>query len=134
MRITANPGETFLDRMIALVEGAQRQKTPNEITLSILLAGLTINRARQALAQSRERFMHWMDIENHDFAKVGEPELAADIERRASRLFAEIATAPAAARHDREFDQLHSRIDDLIGMNRAAMFRADSRAVKLGTS
>ena len=42
MKITSNPGETFLDRMIALVEGAQRQKTPNEIALSILLAGLTI--------------------------------------------------------------------------------------------
>ena len=42
MRITARPGETFLDRMIALVEGADRQKTPNEIALSILLAGLTI--------------------------------------------------------------------------------------------
>ena len=40
--ITANPGETFLDRMINLVEGAQRQKTPNEIALSILLSGLTI--------------------------------------------------------------------------------------------
>jgi potassium-transporting ATPase ATP-binding subunit len=42
IRITANPGETFLDRMIALVEGAERQKTPNEIALSILLAGLTL--------------------------------------------------------------------------------------------
>lgn len=42
VRITANPGETFLDRMITLVEGAQRQRTPNEIALSILLAGLTI--------------------------------------------------------------------------------------------
>jgi potassium-transporting ATPase ATP-binding subunit len=42
VRITANPGETFLDRMIALVEGAARQKTPNEIALSILLTGLTI--------------------------------------------------------------------------------------------
>ena len=42
IRITANPGETFLDRMIMLVEGASRQKTPNEIALSILLAGLTI--------------------------------------------------------------------------------------------
>jgi potassium-transporting ATPase ATP-binding subunit len=41
-KITANPGETFLDRMIALVEGAERQKTPNEIALNILLAGLTI--------------------------------------------------------------------------------------------
>ena len=42
MRITAEPGETFLDRMIALVEGAKRQKTPNEIALSILLSGLTL--------------------------------------------------------------------------------------------
>ena len=42
VKITANPGETFMDRMIGLVEGAQRQKTPNEIALSILLSGLTI--------------------------------------------------------------------------------------------
>ena len=42
IRITANPGETFLDRMISLVEGAARQKTPNEIALNILLAGLTV--------------------------------------------------------------------------------------------
>ncbi len=42
VQITSNPGETFLDRMIALVEGAERQKTPNEIALNILLAGLTI--------------------------------------------------------------------------------------------
>ena len=42
VRITANPGEAFLDRMIALVEGAKRQKTPNEIALNILLAALTI--------------------------------------------------------------------------------------------
>src|SRR5262249_23156535 len=42
LRITAEPGQTFLDRMIALVEGAARQKTPNEIALNILLVGLTI--------------------------------------------------------------------------------------------
>jgi len=42
VRITSNPGETFIDRMIALVEGARRQKTPNEIALGILLSGLTI--------------------------------------------------------------------------------------------
>jgi K+-transporting ATPase ATPase B chain len=42
VRITARPGETFLDRMISLVEGAERQKTPNEIALNILLAGLTV--------------------------------------------------------------------------------------------
>lgn len=42
VRISSNPGETFIDRMIALVEGAARQKTPNEIALNILLAGLSI--------------------------------------------------------------------------------------------
>src|SRR5262249_25260891 len=42
IQITTNPGESFLDRMIALVEGAVRQKTPNEIALNILLVGLTI--------------------------------------------------------------------------------------------
>jgi len=42
VRVTSDPGHTFLDRMIALVEGAERQKTPNEIALNILLAGLTI--------------------------------------------------------------------------------------------
>jgi K+-transporting ATPase ATPase B chain len=42
VRVTANPGETFLDRMISMVEGARRQKTPNEIALNILLAALTI--------------------------------------------------------------------------------------------
>src|SRR3984957_4084297 len=42
VRITSNPGETFLDRMIALVEGAERQKTPNEIALNIMIAGLTL--------------------------------------------------------------------------------------------
>jgi K+-transporting ATPase ATPase B chain len=42
VRISANPGEAFLDRMIAMIEGAKRQKTPNEIALNILLAGFTI--------------------------------------------------------------------------------------------
>jgi K+-transporting ATPase ATPase B chain len=42
VKITSNPGETFLDRMIALVEGAERQKTPNEIALNIVIAGLTL--------------------------------------------------------------------------------------------
>ena len=42
IRITSNPGETFLDKMIALVEGAERQKTPNEIALNVLIAGLTL--------------------------------------------------------------------------------------------
>ena len=42
VQVTSKPGESFLDRMIALVEGASRQKTPNEIALTILLAALTL--------------------------------------------------------------------------------------------
>ena len=42
VKVTAAPGSSFLDRMIALVEGAERQKTPNELALSILLAGMTL--------------------------------------------------------------------------------------------
>ncbi len=42
MKVTAKPGESFLDRMIAMVEGANRSKTPNEIALTILLAGFTM--------------------------------------------------------------------------------------------
>lgn len=42
VQVTVNPGEAFLDRMIAMVEGAKRQKTPNEIALTILLVALTI--------------------------------------------------------------------------------------------
>lgn len=90
-------------------------------------------KAHDALPETRSSFMRWMDVENHDFTEVGEPELAGDIGRRANKLFDEIAASPPGARHDREFDELHSRIDDLIEMNRAAMFRADSRSVKLGT-
>jgi K+-transporting ATPase ATPase B chain len=42
VRVTSNPGEGFIDRMIAMVEGAKRQKTPNEVALTILLIALTI--------------------------------------------------------------------------------------------
>jgi NtrC-family two-component system sensor histidine kinase KinB len=88
--------------------------------------------ARDALAGVRPDFVHWMDIENHDFTEPGEPELAYDIERRARRLFDEIAAAPPGARHDREFDELHARLNELIAMNQAAMWRADSRTARLG--
>ena len=88
--------------------------------------------ARDALADTRAGFAHWMDIEDHDFTELGEPELAHDIERRGARLFDEIAAAPPGTRHDGEFDGLHARLNDLIAMNEAAMWRADSRAAGLG--
>ena len=87
----------------------------------------------QALPAARDAFTHWMDIEKHDITEVGEPALAKDIESRANKLFREIATDPPTTRHDAEFEQLHARIDDLIALNKAAMFRADSRATKLST-
>jgi NtrC-family two-component system sensor histidine kinase KinB len=90
-------------------------------------------KAREAVPAARDTFMHWMDIEKHDITEVGEPQLAADIEARGNKLFDDIANSPPGARHDQEFDELHARIDDLIALNKAAMFRADSRAIRLGT-
>src|SRR5271166_3334332 len=90
-------------------------------------------KGREALPAARNTFMHWMDIEQHDITEVGEPQIANDVEARARKLFDEIAKAPPGERHDNEFDQLHGRIDDLITLNKAAMFRADSRAIQLGT-
>ena len=89
--------------------------------------------AQKVLPAMRDDFMHWMDIEQHDITEVGETNLANDIQARGRKLFDAIAAAPPGARHDEEFDALHGRIDDLIAMNKAAMFRADSRALKLGT-
>ncbi len=87
--------------------------------------------AQQELPSARDEFMHWMNVENNDFTEVGEPELAHDIESRATKLFGEIASAPPGARHDADFEALHARLDDLIEMNRAAMFRADSRSSRI---
>ena len=90
-------------------------------------------KAREALPAGRDGFMHWMDIERHDITEAGEPQLANDIEAHGRKLFDEIANSSPGTRHDQEFDQLHARIDDLIALNKAAMFRADSRATQLGT-
>ncbi len=89
-------------------------------------------RARTVLPQSRQMFAKWFDVENHDYTEKGEPELAADIRGRGQKLFDEIAASPPGVNHDPEFAQLHARLDDLIAMNKAAMFRADSRSIRLG--
>jgi two-component system, NtrC family, sensor histidine kinase KinB len=89
-------------------------------------------KARDVLPAARQSFLQWLGVENHDITEVGEPELAADISRRGNQLFAEIAAAPPGTLHDREFAELHGRLDDLIAMNKAAMFRADSRSAQLG--
>ncbi len=101
-------------------------------SLRVLQLAERDGRARAALGDTRDRFMHWMQVEDNDFTELGEPELAHDIERRGRRLFDEIASAPPGARHDAEFDELHARLNDLAAMNQAAMWRADSRAAELG--
>jgi two-component system, NtrC family, sensor histidine kinase KinB len=87
---------------------------------------------KNLLPHVRSDFEYWMDIEDHDFTEIGEPELAHDIEARAAKLFGEIESAAPQERHDAEFAELHHRVDDLIKINRDAMFRADSRSAKLG--
>jgi K+-transporting ATPase ATPase B chain len=61
IRITANPGEGFMDRMIALIEGAKRQKTPNEIALSILLSALTL--IFLLVCGTMQPFAHWIGVD-----------------------------------------------------------------------
>ncbi|HUA32658.1 MAG TPA: ATP-binding protein [Candidatus Binataceae bacterium] len=89
------------------------------------------NDGRAELPDAQKEFMQYMDIENHDYTEIGEPELAHEIQSRAEKLFTQVADDPPAARHDVQFDQLREKINDLIQMNKAAMFRADSRSAKI---
>jgi NtrC-family two-component system sensor histidine kinase KinB len=83
-----------------------------------------------ALAPNRDLFTHWINVELNDITEVGEAELAADIQRRGNRIFDKLANGvhPPASQ---EYDELHQRIDELIAMNKAAMFRADSRSTRM---
>jgi len=111
------------------VEAAQQMHA----ALRLLELAERDGRAREALARYRDTFAHSIDVVKHNLTEAGEAEIAENIDRRAQTLFAQIASAPQTARHDREFEQLHSRLDDLIELNKMAMFRADSRAFKLAT-
>ncbi|MGA9724402.1 MAG: ATP-binding protein [Candidatus Binatus sp.] len=117
-----------LYRNYVSIEAAQNMHS----ALNTLQVAEHDGKAKDVLPAARHNFLQWNDVENHDFTEVGEPELAADITQRANKLFADVTTAPAGTYHDREFAELNGRLDDLIAMNKAAMFRADSRSVKLG--
>ena len=88
-------------------------------------------RARERLARGRDTFAHSIGVVKHNLTEAGEAEIARDIDRRARTLLEQIGSEPQTARHEREFEQLDSRLDDLIELNKRAMFRADSRAFKL---
>jgi NtrC-family two-component system sensor histidine kinase KinB len=87
--------------------------------------------AAAVLPASRNEFLHYIDIEEHDVTEAGEKQLAADIDRRAQQLLVEVATAPSGKVPGQEFVQLHQGLDELIAINRDAMFRADSRSAKM---
>ncbi|HZO52999.1 MAG TPA: hypothetical protein VFB63_09790, partial [Bryobacteraceae bacterium] len=84
-----------------------------------------------ALPANRDAFRHWIDVGLNHITEAGEAELAADIERRGRRLFDRFSASAPASQTDQEFAELHGRLDELAGMNQAAMFRADSRASQL---
>jgi NtrC-family two-component system sensor histidine kinase KinB len=117
-----------LYRNYVSIEAAQNMHT----ALNTLQVAEHDGKAKDVLPAARHSFLQWSDVENHDFTEVGEPELAADISQRGNKLFDDIAAAPPGVYHDREFAELNGKLDDLIAMNKAAMFRADSRSVKLG--
>jgi two-component system, NtrC family, sensor histidine kinase KinB len=84
------------------------------------------------LGQSRAAFTHWIKVELNDLTELGEGPLAHDIQTRGQRIFAELNGGLPGTPSDAEFEIVHRRLDDLIQMNQAAMFRSDSRAMRLG--
>lgn len=84
------------------------------------------------LPASRDAFTHWMNVELGDITEVGEETLAHDIQRRGRATFDELERSVAGIPSREEFGLLHHRLDDLIQLNKAAMFRADSRAARMG--
>lgn len=86
-------------------------------------------RLAERLPLTRSEFTKSIDFELHDATEPGEAQLAADIDARGRRLFDELAAGDS--RHDDEFEKLHGRLDELIEINHAAMFRADSRAIRM---
>ena len=86
---------------------------------------------RAVLPGSRETFTHWIDVELNDITEIGEEPLARDIQARGQRIFDELGRGHPGTPDHHEFDLLHQRVDDLIEMNRAAMFRADSRTTRM---
>jgi two-component system, NtrC family, sensor histidine kinase KinB len=117
-----------LYRNYVSIEAAQNMHT----ALNTLQVAEHDGKAKDVLPAARHQFLQWSDVENRNFTEVGEPELAADITQRSNKLFADVASATPGVYHDLEFAELNGKLDDLIAMNKAAMFRADSRSVKLG--
>jgi two-component system, NtrC family, sensor histidine kinase KinB len=83
------------------------------------------------LPQSRDAFTHWINVELNNVKGPREQALAGDIQEREQRIFHELSRGLPGTPNSQEFDLLHQRLDDLIQMNQAAMFRADSRMTQM---
>jgi NtrC-family two-component system sensor histidine kinase KinB len=120
-------GQT-LYRNYRSIEAAQQMHA----TLYAVELGQLQGHLPAVLAQNRASFTRWINVESSDITEIGEDALAKDIQARGQRIFGELSRRlPATADHQ-AFAILHQRLDDLIGMNQAAMFRADSRTMRMG--
>jgi NtrC-family two-component system sensor histidine kinase KinB len=86
------------------------------------------------LSADRDEFTHWINVELANITETGESALAADIQKRGMALFHELEIGTPVASLTDQFARAHRRLNDLIALNQQAMFRADSRSIKLGES
>lgn len=117
-----------LYRNYVSIEAAQHMHA----TLAPLQIAEHAGNGAAVLPETRRTFIYWSDVEDRNYTEQGEPALASDLRQRGLKLFDDVAAAKPGEYHDREFAELHRGIDDLIAMNKAAMFRADSRSMNMG--
>ncbi len=117
-----------LYRNYVSIEAAQHMHA----TLATLQIAEHSGNSAAVLPETRRTFIYWSDVEDRNYTEQGEPALASDLRQLGLKLFDDVAAAKPGEYHDRDFAELHRRIDDLIEMNKAAMFRADSRSMNLG--
>jgi two-component system, NtrC family, sensor histidine kinase KinB len=115
-----------LYRNYTSIEAAQHMQ---ESLYNLQLARATGNLGA-ALAPNRALFTHWINIELNDITEVGEAALAADIQRRGNQIFDELAGGVHPPTNE-QYSGLQERLAQLIELNKAAMFRADSRSVRM---
>jgi HAMP domain-containing protein len=125
-RLGGSIRETLYRNYVSIEAAQHMHATLYAVELAKLQGRLPV-----ALPASRDAFMHWMNVELGDMTEVGEETLAHDIQRRGRTIFDELKRSVAVIPSREEFGLLHQRLDDLIQLNKAAMFRADSRTMRI---
>jgi two-component system, NtrC family, sensor histidine kinase KinB len=125
-RLSGSIRETLYRNYVS-IEAAQHM---HAMLYAVELAKLQ-GRLPVVLPAGRDAFTHWMNVELGDITEVGEGTLAHDIQRRGRATFDELQRTLTGIPSREEFGLLHQRLDDLIQLNKAAMFRADSRTMRI---